>query len=92
MLQNGARVIIHNQTYKPMPSSEGIELSTNYQSNIAISRSFLYKLSSPYSDCIKNYNSPNGYDSFFYKAMFNILNVTTYRQKECLGILVVLIL
>ena len=85
MLQNGARVIIHNQTYKPMPSSEGLELSTNYLANIAITRSFLYKLSSPYSDCIKRIDSPDGYDSFYYKALFNILNVTLYRQKECLG-------
>jgi hypothetical protein len=46
-------------------------------------RTFLYKLDKPYSDCIKNTNSPDGFDSVFYKAMFNQLNMTTYRQKNC---------
>lgn len=85
MLQSGARVVVHNQTFKAMPSSEGVDLSSNYLTNIAVTRSFLYKLASPYSDCIKKTDSIDGYDSFYYKAMFRILNVTNYRQKECLG-------
>lgn len=86
MLEEGARVIIHNQTIKPMPSSEGIDISTNYQTNVGVSRSFLYKLSSPYSDCVKNTQSINGSNSFYYQAMFSILHVPTYRQRECLDL------
>jgi hypothetical protein len=49
-------------------------------------RSFLSKLDAPYSDCIKNAKSSSSYDSFFYKAMFDSLNFTTYRQKSCFRI------
>lgn len=85
MLQSGARVVIHNQTYKPSIISEAVELSTNYMTNIGVVRSFYYKLSDPYSDCVKDANSVNGHDSPYYKAMFTILNVTSYRQKDCFG-------
>ncbi len=41
------------------------------------------RLDYPYSDCVKDISSPNGFDSMFFKAIFNILNMTIYRQKVC---------
>jgi acid-sensing ion channel 2 len=86
ILNSGARVVIHNQNTTPIISSEGKDISTGFQTNIGIKRSFLSKLDQPYSDCIKDISSPNSFDSHYYRAIFDILNMTTYRQKICLRI------
>lgn len=83
MQQSGARVVVHNQSITPLIEAEGKELSTNYQSDIGIKRSFISKLEKPYSNCVKQIYSSAGYDSDFYRAMFTILNMTRYRQKNC---------
>jgi hypothetical protein len=46
-------VVIHNQSYVPLIQQEGELLSTNYQTDFGISRSFIRKLESPYSSCVK---------------------------------------
>lgn len=84
MQQSGAKVIVHNQTVNPLVEAEGQELATNYQTDIGFTRSFLTKLESPYSQCVKNIFSPEGYKSEFFKATFTILNMTSYRQKSCI--------
>lgn len=81
MLNSGARVVVHNQSISPIISSEGIDIATGFKTNVAFRRSFLSRLDAPYSDCIKNITSPNSYKSTYYKAIFNVLNMTTYRQK-----------
>ena len=53
MIQSGAIVVIHNQSYAPLTHQEGQLLSTNYQTDFGISRSFNRKLESPYSSCVK---------------------------------------
>lgn len=83
ILNSGARVIIHNQSFTPIISSEGIDVPTGFQTNIGIKRSFLFKMDSPYNDCIKNTRSADSYDSKYYQAIFKILNMTTYSQKIC---------
>lgn len=84
MQQSGAKVIVHNQTVNPLVEAEGQELATNYQTDIGFTRSFLTKLESPYSQCVKNIYSPEGHKSKFFKATFTILNMTSYRQKSCI--------
>ncbi len=83
-MNSGARVIVHNQSVTPIFTSEGRDVASGYLSNIGITRSFFNKLDHPYSDCIANESDSNGFNSNFYKAMFNILNIKTYRQKNCL--------
>ena len=83
ILNSGARVVVHNQTTTPIIISEGIDVATGFQTNLGVKRSFLSKLDYPYSDCVKNVQSPSGYNSFYFKAIFNILNMTIYRQKIC---------
>ena len=34
----GIRLVIHNQTYMPLPEKQGIVLATGFASNIAITR------------------------------------------------------
>ena len=43
-----------------------------------------YKLSSPYSDCVKDASNVDSFDSVYYKAIFRELNMSLYRQKNCL--------
>ncbi|RNA27956.1 acid-sensing ion channel 1 isoform X2 [Brachionus plicatilis] len=84
ILNSGARVVVHNQSAKPIISNEGIDIPSGFQTNIGLKRSFFHKLDTPYSTCVKNSKSPDGYHSFFYKAIFNRLNMKVYRQKVCL--------
>ena len=84
LLNSGARVIVHNQSITPIFTSEGRDVASGYLSNIGLTRSFFNKLNQPYSDCISNTSDPNSFNSIFYKSIFNILNIKTYRQKNCL--------
>jgi hypothetical protein len=84
LLNSGARVIVHNQSVTPIFKSEGRDVASGYLSNIGLTRSFFNKLNQPYSDCISNTSDPNSFNSIFYKSIFNILNIKTYRQKNCL--------
>ncbi|CAF0708689.1 unnamed protein product [Brachionus calyciflorus] len=84
ILNSGARVVVHNQSVDPIISSEGIDVPTGFQTNLGIKRSFLFKLDSPYSDCIKDTKSPDSHDSLYYKSIFTKLNMTIYRQKICM--------
>ena len=54
MIQSGVKVIVHNQTYSPLVEQEGQLLSTNYQTDLGITRSFINKLEKPYSSCVKS--------------------------------------
>ena len=83
IMNSGARIVVHNQTVYPLISSEGKDISTGFQTNIGIKSSFVSRLDAPYSDCVKKADSPDSFKSFYYKAIFNILNMTTYRKKIC---------
>jgi acid-sensing ion channel 2 len=84
LLNSGARVIVHNQSITPIYQSEGRDVASGYLTNIGVTRSFFSKLSKPYSDCVKETSSPEGYESEYYKAIFNVLKMKLYRQKNCL--------
>ncbi len=53
----------------------------SYETSIGLKRTFYSKLPSPYSSCVEDVHSADGYDSKFFKAMFNNLNLKAYRQK-----------
>lgn len=84
MANSGLRVLVHNQNRFPMLSSEGVDISTGFQTNIGLKQTLMYRLDAPYSKCIKNLRSVNSFDSKYYKAIFNSLNMTSYSQKVCL--------
>jgi hypothetical protein len=58
-LRSGAVLFIHNQSSLTDENDVGIELSSGTQTNIAINRMFIYKLSQPYSDCVDHNNLIN---------------------------------
>ena len=62
---------------------EGVEISTGVSANIAITRTFYSKLSSPYSDCRNDVDTPLSTDSDFYK--YTVL-VGSYTQNSCFEI------
>lgn len=80
---SGARIIVHNQSTIPIVDSEGIDAATGFQNNIAIKKYFEHRLPFPYSNCIKNVESKDAFNSRLYRAIFNELNMTIYRQKIC---------
>jgi len=85
--KNGLHVIVHNQTMQPLIESEGIEVPSGRQTNIAIRRTFITKLGLPYNDCINNFNeTKSDFNSSLYSTLFNVFNSTKYRQKNCLNI------
>ena len=84
VLNSGARVIVHNQSVTPIFTSEGRDVASGYLTNIGVTRSFFNKLNQPYSDCIMNTTDINSFRSSFYQAMFNVLKIKSYRQKNCL--------
>ena len=80
----GANVIIHNQSITSLISSEGCTVSPGFESLISLKRTFMKKLSKPYSACLDNNTSPDSHDSDVYRAIFNNLQHETYRQKYCI--------
>ena len=80
-------VIVHNQTVQPLIESEGIEVPSGEQTNIAVRRTFITKLGLPYNDCINKFNETKSYfNSSLYSRLFNEFNSTKYRQKNCFNI------
>ena len=67
ILNSGVRVIVHDQDVTPIIISEGINIATGFKTNVDIERSIKNKLGSPYTDCIKNVDSPKAFTSYFYK-------------------------
>lgn len=81
----GIRVIVHNISVEPFADEDGIDVSTGQQTNIAISRYFINRLSSPYSDCIDNLKSPKVYGkNEILRKMYEYFNISEYNQKYCL--------
>ena len=57
---SGIYLIVHNQSIVPVADETGIELATGLQTNVAVTRSFIRKLSRPYSNCIEELNEESG--------------------------------
>lgn len=81
--KSGVLVVVHNQSITPIISSEGINAATGQETNIAIRRTFTTYLPKPYHNCVENNTSSDGYISNLFKAVFDQLNQSTYRQKYC---------
>jgi hypothetical protein len=85
-LQSGARVVVHDQSYRPLPKSDGIDLSTNFQTNLKIRKVVTTRLSYPYGDCVQDIDSADGYESVYFRAMFKVLKMTKYQKNVCLNL------
>lgn len=77
-------VIVHNNSYIPLTKYEGVKTQTGKTTDIGVTRTFIYKLPQPYSDCRKNVMTLNSDDSSYYKYILTTMkNQTIYSQKLC---------
>lgn len=73
----GAHVVINNQTNQPN-LFQGFDLPVGYQSNVNVKRTYIHRLSAPYSDCV---NSPKDHPSELTDIFIN--NNLGYTQQDC---------
>lgn len=78
--KTGAHIAIHNASVRPT-EVEGIDLPVGMQTNVVVSREFIYKLPKPFNDCYNDLTSVDSYDSELYRAI--IRSNQTYRQVVC---------
>ena len=77
-------VIVHNNSYIPLTKYEGVKAQAGSTTDIGITRTYVNRLSSPYSDCRKDVTKYSSDDSYYYKYILtNMNNETKYTQKLC---------
>lgn len=86
--KNGIHLIIHNQTFQPLISDEGISVATGIETNVAIKRTFITKLGYPYNECSTDLKSLAIVDtnSPLYQTLMQIFSFMPYTQKQCFNL------
>ena len=51
---DGFKILINNQSFQGYPEENGFDISPGFQTNIAISRTFIKNLDWPYNQCLDN--------------------------------------
>lgn len=85
----GYRVIVHNQSNVPFPDEDGIDVSAGLQTNVAVSRTFVYRLSAPYSQCVDQLDANAASQNDMLKILYDQKQagkITQYQQKYCLKV------
>ncbi len=76
-------MLIHNQTQLPFTSNKGVNIQAGTKTYVSVNREFKNKLSSPYSNCLRDLsNPPNSYAASLF-SHFHSLNVNYYDQDFC---------
>ena len=79
---NFFQMIIHNNSFSPMQTSEDIiVLSPGFETSLKISRVFTYSLGEPYSSCKTDLTKENDFDSLLFNYI--IRSNYSYQQKDC---------
>ena len=87
--KSGIRVIVHNQSITPFPDQNGIDVSPGQQTNVAVSRTFINRLSLPYSDCVDELTQTKAVGNDLLIEMLSLISrskVKKYEQEICLKI------
>jgi hypothetical protein len=79
--KSGMRVIVHNQTVRPFANEDGVDVPTSMQTNLAIRRTFVRHLPTPYSSCIDDTTAQLNARAQELKRLY-LLN--SYDQKFCI--------
>ncbi len=79
------RVIVHNQSVIPFPSEEGFDISTGFQTNVHISRTFQNHLPEPYSECLES-TLDGDVDNPSLQLLYENFGLNEYNQKFCLKV------
>jgi hypothetical protein len=70
---------VHNNTQSPMSQFEGLVLSPGFAADVGVTRTYYYKQSSPYSDCVTDGSRFNS--TYYYLATNGTSN--GYSRKLC---------
>lgn len=80
---SGLNIYIHNQTNTPTLDDDTILVEQGTETNIAVDRTFLYRIPEPYSDCINAENAVT-HKSHLVKQTLERINM--YQQQYCLSL------
>jgi hypothetical protein len=86
--KSGFRVVVHNQSIEPILNKEGIEVSTNKLTNVAVSRTFYEKLSTPSRECITVFDEKQSEKNSLLSTLyndFNIESISEYTTDLCIN-------
>ncbi|RNA06508.1 amiloride-sensitive sodium channel subunit gamma-like, partial [Brachionus plicatilis] len=79
---SGINLFIHNHSTVIFSESDSINLSNGFETDIVVSQQHSYKLSKPYSNCIKDPTSIDSFKSDLYQKSIELYGI--YQQKTCL--------
>jgi hypothetical protein len=85
--KTGVRVIIHNVSIVTFTDIDGIDVAVGSQTNVAVSRTFMYRLGTPYSDCIDDLNEEVANENSILEMMYEQKQtnlISQYQQDYCL--------
>jgi hypothetical protein len=80
MFSRGVHIFINNQSIDPL-RAEGIDISSGYETNIALNKNSFIKLSEPYSDCVKDTLNQNEMSSYLFKLTLS--SYGKYTRRSC---------
>ena len=87
--KSGFRIIVHNQTVAVFPDQDGIDLPNGVQTNIGISKKFINRLPSPYSNCIDELTEDIAQQNDILTMMFEKKQdneIKQYQANYCMAI------
>ncbi|RMZ98490.1 amiloride-sensitive sodium channel subunit delta, partial [Brachionus plicatilis] len=79
---SGIHLFIHNHSTVIFNEFDSINLPNGFETDIVVSQQHSYKLSKPYSNCIKDPASFNSFQSDLYRKSIELYG--RYQQKTCL--------
>jgi hypothetical protein len=83
LILKGAIIFIGNHSINPSNQRDGIQIPTNSDTYLSISRDFVKRLENPYGDCLRDFSQIS---SSFYNAFVEVNR--TYRQKDCFDMII----
>jgi hypothetical protein len=86
---SGIRVTVYNQSTIPFPKDMGITVPTGMQTDIIVSRSFIYHLGQPYSNCLSDpvdYTQNSVLQTLLNNYTLSNGVTQVYKQSYCLKV------
>jgi hypothetical protein len=86
--KSGFRVVVHNQSIEPILNKEGIDVAANVVTNVAVSRSFYEKFSTPYDECISVFDEQLAQKNDLFRTLYydlNVKNIEKYTTDYCIN-------
>lgn len=79
---NGAIIFVHNNTVNPLVDSEGVSVSTGFETDIVLNQISINRRSYPFSECILDTETLDAFDSELFRTTIQVNQ--RYSQKYCL--------